>query len=76
MVDYNYNPSWEYNMTSSRMNYFIPMIKSSVLNNTDLPKGLSINEDRFINDFYQVFKNFIDSGINPYIKYKPLTKFN
>lgn len=76
MVDYNYNPSWEYNMPSSRMNYFIPMIKSSVLNNTNLPKGLTNNEDQFINDFYQVFKNFIDSGIKPYIEYKSLIKSN
>lgn len=62
MVDYSYNPSWEYNIPFSRMNYFIPMIKSSVLNNTDLPKGLTNNEDHFIEDFYNVLTDFIKSG--------------
>lgn len=62
MVDYSYNPSWEYNIPFSRMNYFIPMIKSSVLNNTDLPKGLNNSENHFIEDFYNVLTDFIKSG--------------
>ena len=62
MIDYNYNPTWEYNMPFNRMSYFIPMIKSSVLNNTDLPKGLTNSENHFIEDFYNVLTDFIKSG--------------